>query len=445
MNNNDVLNIMEYLTGESLPDKDKLDVTITRSILISFAHLTIGIGIIALSTYIPAELKLLQWSESSIAYLVGVATLFELSRLVIGYYGDSGLLTYKNFFGLGLLISVIGLVVIAHTIGGLIVIFGMILFTIGSAILSTIIDAYLIANSRIRNKSRIAAVTQFFRLTGFAVGGVLGIVLYQDLPFTSFFYVIAGIHFIASFITFILLQEVHKPIKEKVMEEQVNYKELFHALRDKAVIGMTLFLILYPIGLFAQDAILEPFALGVLQFEKSGVGRMAAIWGTATLIFIPLAIVVEKKIGRIITIFIGLTLASIALLMLAFLGLKQPVTATEIKSGQNILYMMLFLFGSGLGLMTTPGTAMMFDICAHNKALTTSLIAYFGVIVTVSRASAAFLSGIVLELTGNNFSLLFTLEAIILFSALFPLLYVNKLFKTIGIEVQKDIPLALSD
>ena len=84
--------------------------------------------------------------------------------------------------------------------------------------------------------------------------------------------------------------------------------------------------------------------------------------------------------------------------------------------------------------MTTPGTAMMFDICAHNRMLTTSLIAYFGIIVTLSRATAAFLAGIVLDVTHSNFTLLFSIEAIILFSSLFPLLYVDKLFKTVGIK-----------
>lgn len=436
---------MENLQSNELSNNFTETLPVSKSILISLAHLTIGIGIIALSTYIPAELKLLNWSESSIAYLVGFATLFELSRLVIGYYGDSGAITYRKFFGLGLLVSVIGLLIIAQTIGNYIVFIGMVCFTIGSAILSTIIDAYLISRSGTENKNKIGAITQFFRLTGFAVGGILGTILYQNVSFASFFYIIAGIHFLASFLTLILLQEGSGSTIEKTSSEHIHFKQILSALRDKAVLGMTLFLILYPIGLFAQDAILEPFAIGVLQFQRAGVGRMAAIWGTATLIFIPVAIAVERKIGRIITITIGLFLASIALLVIAYLGANVPITSNEIKVAQNTLYGTLFLFGAGLGLMTTPGTAMMFDICAHNKTLTTSLIAYFGIIVTISRASAAFLSGLILQYTNNNFVFLFTLEAVILFSALFPLIYVNYLFKSMGIEIRKDIPIVVAD
>ncbi len=421
------------------------NLTIHRIILISIAHLTIGIGIIALSTYIPAELKFQNWSESSIAYLVGIATLFELSRLFIGYYGDSGKISYKKFFVLGIITSIAGLIVIANTIGNYFVLLGMILFTIGSAMLSTIIDAYLISKTEIENKNKIAAVTQFFRLTGFAVGGILGVFLYEALPFMLFFYFIALLHLLASIITLSLIQAPQELHSNQLNENHVDFSQLVTGLKDRAVIGMTLFLILYPIGLFAQDAVLEPFAIGVLHLTKSGVGRMASIWGTATLLFIPLAIIAERKISRIWTIFIGLLLASTALLIIAYLGTIVPTTVTEIKSAQNILFLLLFIFGAGLGLMTTPGTAMMFDICAHNKTLTTSLIAYFGIIVTLSRASASFLSGLILDLTNTNFTFLFSLEALILFSSLFPLLYVNKKFKTMGITKKTNNSLSIPD
>ena len=411
------------------------NLSVYRIILISIAHLTIGIGIIALSTYIPAELKFQNWSESSIAYLVGIATLFELSRLIIGYYGDSGKITYKRFFLLGLIISIFGLITIAHTIGSYVVLFGMISFTIGSAILSTIIDAYLISNSKESNKNKIAATTQFFRLTGFALGGILGVILYEKISFILFFYIIAGMHLVASVTAFVLLNETTQLNSKKgLIQKKTEFAELLHALKERAVIGMTIFLILYPIGLFAQDAVLEPFAIGILKVSKSGVGRMASIWGTATLLFIPLAILAEKRLGRVLTIFIGLSMASLALLAIGFLGTTVPVSDSEIRTSQNTLYILLFFFGAGLGLMTTPGTAMMFDICAHNRMLTTSLIAYFGIIVTLSRATAAFLAGIVLDVTHSNFTLLFSIEAIILFSSLFPLLYVDKLFKTVGIK-----------
>ena len=440
------MDLVEKNKTKGLSDEPDKSLSTWKIILISLTHLTIGIGIIALSTYIPAELKFLNWSESTIAYLVGIATLFELSRLVVGYYGDTRIITYKKFFALGFIVSILGLVVIAHTIDSIAVLGGMIFFTIGSAILSTIIDAYLIAKSRTENKNKIAAVTQFFRLSGFALGGVLGVVLYERLSFWLFFYVIATLHFIVSVLTFLLLQEkITSGYQELDIPKKVNLSLLLPALKDKAVIGMSLFLILYPIGLFAQDAVLEPFAIGVLQFTRSGVGRMAAIWGTATLIFIPIAIFVERKISRIFTIFVGLTLASIALVIIAYLGVMSLSTDSSIRTAQNILYGTLFLFGAGLGLMTTPGTAMMFDICAHNKMLTTSLIAYFGMLVTLSRASAAFISGIVLDLTGTNFTFLFILEAVILFSSLFPLIYVNRLFKTMGIRERTDNSLAIPD
>ena len=48
-----------------------------------------------------------------------------------------------------------------------------------------------------------------------------------------------------------------------------------------------------------QDLILEPFAIARLEFEKPDVGKLVAIWGIATLIFVPVGSILEGKIGKL--------------------------------------------------------------------------------------------------------------------------------------------------
>lgn len=414
-------------------ESNKNITTKSNIILISVSHLFIGIGIIALSTFIPAELKILGWNESIIAYIVGIATFFELSRMGVGYFGDSSRLKTNNFFSIGFFMAIFGLIIIANTLGKIFILIGMILFTVGSAIVSTLVDAYLIHQTISDSKINIAATTQFFRLSGFAVGGFLGGYLYENYGFVFVFYAITVIFFLGSLPALILLQKTVNEKKITVNNLKLSEKisKLIKTLSSKSVVPMSIFLILYPIGLFAQDAVLEPFAIEVLKFSRDGIGRMAGIWGTSTLIFIPLAIFIEKKIGRIITIFLGLLIASCSLLAIAYLGSLTNIATEELKVYQNSLFLILFIFGSGLGLMTTPSTAMMFDICAYNKGSTTTLIAFFGVLITLSRSFASFFSGVMLELTQTNFSILFFIEALILFSALFPLIYISRTSKSI--------------
>lgn len=416
----------------------------TRLFLISFAHLTIGMGIVALNTYIPAELRFLGWQTETIAYIIGFVTLFELSRMFVGIFGDSFPLfgSYrKNYIILGFIISSIGFFGIAFFINSILIILFMILYTIGSAIMSTIIDAFLIDESMYENKNIIAAMTQFFRLAGFALGGISGAILYGRLGFQSFYLILILIHTIGSLFPILLVKEVNQtifdsnetPKNRENNSNPISFRDttfnLISTLKSRPVLAMSLFLILYPIGLFAQDAILEPFAIDYLRFGRAGIGRMTSVWGTTTLIFIPLAVKIEKILGRIPTIFLGLFIASMSLVMIASLAIR-PLELTDVSGillSQKYLYLSLAFFGMGLGLMTTPGTAMMFEVCSLHDKQTASLIAFFGVLITLSRSFSAFLAGFFLYFFSQNFYLLFILEAIILFSALFPLFYISRL------------------
>ncbi|MHA2338515.1 MAG: MFS transporter [Candidatus Hodarchaeales archaeon] len=375
--------VQPYSSSDSRNFIEKNTLSLISVIFVSIAHLSVGIGIIGLSTFIPFELtSSFDWSETIIALLLGIATLFELSRIFIGYLQDriSLLGSYRrNYVILGLSIQTIGLLVISQLIGSILIIIGMILFTIGSATVSTTIDAYLVDNSNEQNRNKYAATLQFFRLGGFAVGGILGAILYANLGFKDFFILLAVSGFLIGLVSVLTVRESknYKSLRQKQLSKQswmADIHLLKTQIRNPAILGMIFFLLLYPLGLFMQDAILEPYAVRIFNFDSSGVGRLAAVWGISTLIFIPLGILFDKKIGRMRTIIFGTFIAAIGLLIIAWLGLNPfSLRTLDLVMYQNSLLIFLFIFGMGLGLMTTPSTALMLDVTAVSQNKTKRL------------------------------------------------------------------------
>lgn len=402
------------------------------AILVSIAHLSVGFGIIGLSTFIPGQLALLNWPDTIIALLLGIATLFELSRIFIGYFQDRFPFFNsfrRNYVLIGLIIQTLGLLIISQLLGSIFIIIGMIFFTTGSATVSTTIDAYLVDRSSIVNRNRFAATLQFFRLSGFAVGGILGSVLYATIGFETFFILLAFLGFSIGFISVLAITEPseYKAVRKNQLSTK-NIKDdlliLQQQIRKPMVFGMILFLLIYPLGLFLQDAILEPYAVNVFAFAEEGIGRLAAVWGISTLIFVPLGIIFAKKLGKMQTIILGTIIASIGILFVGLSGLDfLDLKSINLTLYQNSLLFFLVIFGVGLGLMTTPSTALMLDVTAISKNKTL-LLSVFGLALTIGRSSASFVAAIIMLL--ENYQILFFVESLFLLGSIIPIFVVYR-------------------
>jgi BCD family chlorophyll transporter-like MFS transporter len=422
-------------------ETNNLSLSFLSAIFVSIAHLSVGIGIIGLSTFIPGQLAILNkttgnWPDSLIAILLGIATLFELSRVGIAYLQDrkSIFKSYRRIYVfIGLIVQSTGLLLISQLLGSLLIVIGMIFFTIGSATVSTTIDAYLVDRSDESNRNRYAATLQFFRLSGFAVGGIMGTILYSQLGFKDFFIFLSIFGFVIGLISVLAIRESedYRALrKEQLSSETVKYdiEVLKKQLKKPIVLGMILFLILYPLGLFLQDAILEPYAVNIFDFNEEGIGRLAAVWGTATLVFIPLGIFFDRRIGRMQTIISGTIIAAFGLWLIAILGLNPlEIKPLDLELYQTSLLLALIVFGIGLGLMTTPSTALMLDVTAISKNKTL-ILSVFGLAITIGRSGASFIAAIIM--TFENYQILFLIESFFLLSSIIPLYFVYKNLKS---------------
>jgi MFS family permease len=166
-----------------------------------------------------------------------------------------------------------------------------------------------------------------------------------------------------------------------------------------------------------QDLILEPFAIAKLGFGKSDVGKLVAIWGVATLIFVPVGSILEGKIGKLRTIVIGQIIATIGMLIISF--------SSEF-SNNTLFYVGLIVFSIGGGISSSPAISVMLDLCYINLRHTTFLLGFFGIIITLGRSIAAITSGVLLNKSNDNYTLIFTVEAVFLILSLIPMIPISK-------------------
>ncbi|MFX1254437.1 MAG: MFS transporter [Promethearchaeota archaeon] len=420
-----VVNVLEY-SKESFYQTGTI-----RLIAVSIVHLAVSLGVIGISTFIPAQLAIIGWNTTLIAFLLGIATLFELFRLFSGYLGDHYSIfgSYRrNYVIIGFITQLLGLIVISQLLGSILILFGMILFTIGSATVATMADAYLVDITTSENRGKAAATIQFFRLSGFAIGGILGAILYGQLKFEGFFILLAIITFVLGTISILALKEKKKQSdgNEVFQFRNSNISEVWSIVKNitnPAVVFMSLFLVLFLIGVFTQDAILEPYAVKIFNFSEGNIGRLAAIWGTTTLIFIPLAILLERKIGRLWLSLAGTIIGAAGLLIITFLGMSPIAITNNLAYYQNLFLIGVAIFGVGVGLVTTPSTAMMLDVCSSSESRTL-LLAFFGLISTVGRSGASFIAGIIL--LSSSYQFLFIFETIVLLCSFPALIWAHK-------------------
>ncbi|MCE7733409.1 MAG: BCD family MFS transporter [Candidatus Heimdallarchaeota archaeon] len=400
---------------------------------ISSIHIGVGLSIVTISGFVNAEMKFLGWKSSTITLFFGFAILFELSRLIIGYLQDRRP-KIKEYLIIGSILSFLGLLIIPLTISSIdnpIVIVGLALYYGGTAILTTLVDSYLTLVSYPKERNRISGILQSARLIGFAGGGILGSITYSRLEFEIFIGMINIILLLTVIVTLVSLDLKTWQIRMNEIsytssqyensnsntEYKIN-KSPVSSIYDKNVLLMSSFLIIFSIGLFMQDLILEPFAIARLGFGKSDVGKLVAIWGIATLIFVPVGSILEGKIGKLRTIVIGQMIATIGMII---------ISISSEFSNDILFYIGLIIFSIGGGISSSPAISLMLDLCYINLNHTTFLLGFFGIIITLGRSIAAISSGVLLSISNDNYTLIFIVEAVFLILSLIPIIPISKL------------------
>jgi len=148
------------------------------------------------------------------------------------------------------------------------------------------------------------------------------------------------------------------------------------------------FLVLFTLGLFLQDPILESYGADVFGMAIAATASLNALWGVGTLVGLLLAGGwIVPRLGKLPTARLGcqLIIASLVLLLLA--GVVRQVAA---------LQLVMLLFGLAAGIGTNSALVLMLDLTLPQAAGT--FVGVWGLAQALSRALGKVVGGGLLDL-----------------------------------------------
>ncbi|MEB3307724.1 MAG: BCD family MFS transporter [Cyanobacteriota bacterium] len=148
------------------------------------------------------------------------------------------------------------------------------------------------------------------------------------------------------------------------------------------------FLMLFTLGLFLQDPILESYGAEVFGMPIAATASLNALWGVGTLVGLLLAgLWIVPRLGKLAAARLGCQLIVITLVLLLLSGLTAQVP---------ILRMVMLLFGLAAGIGTNSALVLMLDLTIPQAAGT--FVGVWGLAQALSRALGKVVGGGLLDL-----------------------------------------------
>lgn len=172
-------------------------------------------------------------------------------------------------------------------------------------------------------------------------------------------------------------------------EDNVTLKRAWQVLTANRQTGVFFsFLLIMTMGLFMQEAVMEPYGGEVFGMCVSETTQLNAFWGMGTLVGLgATGFLVVPRIGKLRTTRLGCCLASGCFGLMILAGFSQ---------NPQFLQFALLLFGVAAGITTSGALSLMLDFTAAETAGT--FIGAWGLSQALARASATVSGGAVLDL-----------------------------------------------
>ncbi|WP_320665054.1 BCD family MFS transporter [Prochlorococcus sp. MIT 1223] len=213
----------------------------------------------------------------------------------------------------------------------------------------------------------------------------------------------------------------HSSTNTKSKNNEVGLRKAWSIIiSSKQILIFFVFLVLYTLGLFLQDPILESYGAEVFNLPISQTTLLNAFWGVGTLIGLLIGgLFITPRLGKLSTARIGCWLIVSSLFLLIISGYFQ---------NENALFGILVIFGLAAGIATNSALSLMLDLTLPEMAGT--LVGVWGLAQALSRALGKILGGGLLDIgryyLGSEkpfmaFSFVFLLEIIVTCIAIFVL------------------------
>ncbi|MFM7732117.1 MAG: BCD family MFS transporter [Cyanobium sp.] len=172
-------------------------------------------------------------------------------------------------------------------------------------------------------------------------------------------------------------------------EDQISLRQAWQLITSsRQVLVFFSFLILFTLGLFLQDPILEGYGAQVFGMAIGARTQLNAYWGTGTLIGLLLGgFWIGPRLGKLGCARLGCRLIVFSLLLLVLTGLTASVP---------LLSLVMVLFGLSAGIGTNGALSLMLDLTLPQVAGT--FVGVWGLAQAMSRALGKLIGGGLLDL-----------------------------------------------
>lgn len=301
---------------------------------------------------------------------------------------------------------------------------------------STPFTALLVDITEEAKRSKLIAIVWSMLMVGIVIGGVTGNIVFKqieatgisegNIPLETLQPPINSVFSFVPFLVFALAVIATWGVEKRYSRFAGNVKT---NREDSVTIGRAIavlttsrqtsifftFLSVLTIGLFMQEAVLEPYGGEVFGMSIGETTQLNAFWGIGILLGYSITgFAIIPYLGKKKTTRIGCIAVAICFSLIILSGFTQQ---------PQILQLAMVLFGVAAGTATVGGISLMLDLTAAKTAGT--FIGAWGLAQAMSRGLATLFGGIVLDIGKNIFtslllaySLVFIIQVIAMVAAI---------------------------
>ncbi|MDJ0635234.1 MAG: BCD family MFS transporter [Xenococcaceae cyanobacterium MO_188.B29] len=316
---------------------------------------------------------------------------------------------------------------------------------------STPFTALLVDISEEENRSKLVSVVWSMLMVGIVIGGISGSIVLKNInpggveagqiPLANLQAPIDSVFSFVPFVVIALALTATWGIERKYSrfssrsisanrEDSISFGRAFKILTASRQTGIFFsFLCLLTIGLFMQEAVLEPYGGEVFGMSIAESTQLNSFWGIGILLgYSTTGFLIAPRLGKKLTTKVGCLLVAVCFILIIFAGFAPAEMMTFdlsdtvlnqviVISAQMLLQFTMILFGMAAGMATIGGISLMLDLTAAETAGT--FIGAWGLAQAVSRALATVAGGIILDIGRALFTtpvlaygLVFALQAV---------------------------------
>ena len=296
---------------------------------------------------------------------------------------------------------------------------------------STPFTALLVDITEEEKRSKLIAIVWSMLMVGIVIGGVTGSIVFKKIEVEG---ISAGniplevlqppINLVFGFVPFLVIAlafvatwGVEKRYSRFAVgnsqtnrEDSITIGRAIKVLTTSRQTGIFFaFLSLLTIGLFMQEAVLEPYGGEVFGMSIGETTQLNAFWGIGILLGYSITgFAIIPYLGKQLSTKIGCILVALCFGLIILAGFTQQ---------QQVLQGAMVLFGIAAGIATVGGISLMLDLTAAKTAGT--FVGAWGLAQAMSRGIATLLGGVILDVgkgiftsTLLSYSLVFVIQAI---------------------------------